>query len=38
MTHYGLMCPASTGHWNTILPLGKELQQRGHRVNLNWYS
>ncbi|MDD1417681.1 glycosyltransferase [Dolichospermum sp. ST_sed1] len=34
MTHYGLMCPASTGHWNTILPLGKELQQRGHRVTL----
>jgi zeaxanthin glucosyltransferase len=32
MTHYGLMCPASTGHWNTMLPLGKELQQRGHRV------
>ena len=34
MTHYGLICPASTGHWNTILPLGKELQQRGHRVTL----
>ncbi|MTJ07257.1 glycosyltransferase [Anabaena sp. UHCC 0204] len=34
MTHYGLMCPESTGHWNTILPLGKELQQRGHRVTL----
>ncbi|MEA5578440.1 glycosyltransferase [Anabaena sp. UHCC 0451] len=34
MTHYGLMCPASTGHWNTMLPLGKELQQRGHRVTL----
>ena len=34
MTHYGLMCPASTGHWNTILPLGKELQQRGHHVTL----
>ncbi len=34
MTHYGLICPASTGHWNTMLPLGKELQQRGHRVTL----
>lgn len=34
MTHYGLLCPAYTGHLNTILPLGKELQQRGHRVTL----
>ncbi|MBU7581536.1 MAG: glycosyltransferase [Nostoc sp. TH1S01] len=34
MTHYGLICPASTGHLNTMLPLGKELQQRGHRVTL----
>ncbi|MBE9004729.1 glycosyltransferase [Fortiea sp. LEGE XX443] len=34
MTHYGLICPSSTGHLNTMLPLGKELQQRGHRVTL----
>lgn len=34
MTHYGLICPASTGHWHTMLPLGKALQQRGHRVTL----
>jgi len=34
MTHFGLLCPASTGHLNTMLPLGKELQQRGHRVTL----
>ncbi|MBW4644987.1 MAG: glycosyltransferase [Goleter apudmare HA4340-LM2] len=34
MTHFGLICPASTGHINTMLPLGKELQQRGHRVTL----
>jgi zeaxanthin glucosyltransferase len=34
MTHYGLVCPASTGHLNTMLPLGKELQRRGHRVTL----
>ncbi|MEA5534919.1 glycosyltransferase [Crocosphaera sp. XPORK-15E] len=34
MTHYGLICPASTGHLNTMLPLGKELQRRGHRVTL----
>jgi zeaxanthin glucosyltransferase len=34
MTHYGLICPATTGHLNTILPLGKELQKRGHCVTL----
>ena len=30
----GLMCPTTTGHLNTILPLGKALQQRGHQVTL----
>lgn len=34
MTHYGLICPSSTGHLNTMFPLGKELQKRGHRVTL----
>ena len=34
MTHYGLICPTSTGHLNTMLPLGKELQRRGHQVTL----
>lgn len=34
MAHFGLICPVSTGHLNTMLPLGKELQQRGHRVTL----
>ena len=34
MTHFGLICPASTGHLNTMLPLGKELQSRGHYVVL----
>ena len=34
MAHFGLVCPVSTGHLNTMLPLGKELQQRGHRVTL----
>jgi zeaxanthin glucosyltransferase len=34
MTHFGIICPASTGHLNTMLPLGKELQRRGHRVTL----
>jgi zeaxanthin glucosyltransferase len=32
MTHLGLLCPAETGHLNTMLPLGQEMQQRGHRV------
>ncbi len=32
MTHFGIICPTSTGHLNTMLPLGRELQQRGHRV------
>jgi zeaxanthin glucosyltransferase len=38
MTHYGLICPASTGHLNTMLPLGKELQNRGHQVTLFAFS
>lgn len=37
MTHYGLLCPLATGHLNTMLPLGKELQQRGHHVTLIAY-
>jgi zeaxanthin glucosyltransferase len=32
MAHLGLYCPAETGHLNTMLPLGQELQRRGHRV------
>ena len=34
MTHFGPICPASTGHLKTVFPLGKELQQRVHRVTL----
>ncbi|MBE9175239.1 glycosyltransferase, partial [Synechocystis salina LEGE 06155] len=34
MTHFGLLCPATTGHLNTMLPLGKALQQRGHTVTM----
>ncbi|MEL4896854.1 glycosyltransferase [Crocosphaera sp. Alani8] len=34
MAHYGLICPPSTGHLNTMFPLGKELQKRGHQVTL----
>jgi zeaxanthin glucosyltransferase len=32
MTHLGLLCPAETGHLNTMLPLGQELQRRGNTV------
>ncbi|MEH1936116.1 MAG: glycosyltransferase [Nostoc sp.] len=35
MTHFGIICPgATTGPLNTMLPLGQELQRRGHRVTL----
>lgn len=34
MTHFGLICPPQTGHINTMLPLGRELQRRGHQVTL----
>ncbi len=34
MTHFGIISVASTGPLNTMLPLGQELQRRGHRVTL----
>ncbi len=34
MTHFGLICPSSTGHLHTMLPLGQELKRRGNRVTL----
>lgn len=34
MTHYGIITAPSTGPLNTMLPLGQELQRRGHRVTL----
>jgi zeaxanthin glucosyltransferase len=34
MTHFGLLCPAMTGHLNPMTTLGYELQRRGHRVTL----
>jgi zeaxanthin glucosyltransferase len=34
MTHFGLICPATTGHLNPMTTLGWELQQRGHQVTL----
>ncbi|MEG4318375.1 MULTISPECIES: hypothetical protein [unclassified Microcoleus] len=32
MTHFGIICPADTGHLNVMMPLGCELLRRGHRV------
>ncbi|WP_373536384.1 glycosyltransferase [Microcoleus sp.] len=34
MTHFGIICPAGTGHLNTMIPLGRELLRRGHRVTV----
>jgi zeaxanthin glucosyltransferase len=34
MTHFGIICPALTGHLNPMTALGHELQRRGHRVTL----
>src|SRR6478672_1102066 len=34
MTHFGLLCPPTTGHLNPMLALGRALQQRGHQVTL----
>ncbi len=35
MTHFGIISPgAATGPLNTMLPLGQELQRRGHCVTL----
>ncbi len=34
MTHFGIICLAATGHLNTMFPLGRELQRRGHRVTI----
>jgi UDP:flavonoid glycosyltransferase YjiC (YdhE family) len=32
MTHFGIICPAATGHINTMFPLAHALQQRGHQI------
>ncbi|MEM8675921.1 MAG: glycosyltransferase [Cyanobacteria bacterium P01_G01_bin.67] len=33
MTHFGIICPAESGHLNTFFPLAQELKQRGHRLS-----
>ncbi len=34
MTHFGIICPAATGHLNPMTTLGYELLGRGHRVTV----
>jgi zeaxanthin glucosyltransferase len=34
MSHFGLLCPAASGHLNPMTTLGHALRQRGHRVTL----
>lgn len=34
MTHFGLLCPAASGHLYPMTTLGHALLQRGHRVTL----
>ncbi|EGJ29132.1 MULTISPECIES: glycosyltransferase [Moorena] len=34
MTHFGIICPAASGHLNPMTTLGYELKQRGHRVTV----
>lgn len=34
MTHFGIVCPSATGHLNTLFPIGRELQRRGHRITV----
>ncbi len=34
MTHFGIICPAGTGHLNVMIPLGKELLRRDHQVTV----
>lgn len=32
--HFGIICPAASGHLNPLTTVGWKLQQRGHRVTL----
>src|SRR4028118_1471591 len=34
MTHFGIFCPAASGHLNPMTTLGCELLRRGHRVTV----
>ena len=34
MVHFGIICPPYPGHLNPLSALGRELQNRGHRVTI----
>jgi zeaxanthin glucosyltransferase len=34
MVHFGILCPAASGHLNPMTALGYELRQRGHQVTV----
>ncbi|NJN74105.1 MAG: glycosyltransferase [Limnothrix sp. RL_2_0] len=34
MTHFGIICPATTSHLNCMTGIGYELKRRGHRVTV----
>lgn len=34
MSHFGIICPATSGHLNPVISVGQTLQKRGHRVTL----
>ncbi len=34
MTHFGIICPSSSGHMNPMCTIGCELKKRGHRVTI----
>ena len=34
MTHFGIICPSSTGHLNPMTTIGYELKRRDHRVTV----
>lgn len=34
MTHFGIICLEATGHLNTVFPIGREMQRRGHIVTI----
>jgi zeaxanthin glucosyltransferase len=34
MTHFGIICPPYPGHLNPLSALGRELQNRGHRITI----
>ncbi len=34
MTHFGIICLEAIGHLNTVFPIGREIQRRGHIVTI----